>query len=751
MEKLVQLWALAAAAAAFTTPTAPRAPPALRSTWINQGFVESVKAGPNGSPFNANYADVDRSEVQLAAQTTMNALRSKGRIIDKTTEEAAWEAAWIAASVANQERLKNNRDAAAQVAYGVQVPPIGGGKDATPEAFVADKPAFVAALRSSGRGFDRETEEAAWEAAWIAASTAPLVVDVEPVGAKPAASPFTADYVDVERREVELAARTALDALRSKGRGLDRAAEEAAWEAAWIAASVSNLGQLKLKQDAAAHVSAHIQPYVPPLRLPAAGGPEQDPRDPRFAAGPAPPGGDRTPPATAPAQRRRASVARAKAGIEQEQVRGPLSNEGNYNHDDAYGRGQDPWNPGFDEGGRAGRRFRRLRTRPQKQRFGARTRNGGHVRVVPPGGDVRGYEQDPRDPRFAAGRAPPGGYEQGPWDPRFEAGPGGDVRGYEQGAWDPRFEAARAPPGMEGRRYAQGPKQRFAGRRNYDQADAFAHGGPQPRRSRGGRNRWDSSAPAAPRTTTALRATRQGWLAGSMNYVDVEPREAAWKEKWSAASAANVEQRAHTRGAAARVADDVRAYVPPLGGRVAGAVDEFAADEAAMRRRRRRPGRRRRAGRVGLGAVGPGAPRPHPALPYDYRRATRDPHRYHDPNAAYGEGFFPARRVATRAQWGNPGLPWLNDRSVVPRRPGPRAAHGPSRATPTWRPAYDEDMRQNPYGANSIQFDAGRNRWQNREQRRRQEEGRGRADWRRPRGGLHREELRARRYREWKP
>ena len=89
-------------------------------------------------------------------------------------------------------------------------------------------------------------------------------------------------------------------------------------------------------------------------------------------------------------------------------------------------------------------------------------------------------------------------------------------------------------------------------------------------------------APAAPRTTTALGATRQGWLAGSMNYVDVEPREAAWKEKWSAASAANVEQRAHTRDAAARVADDVRAYVPPLGGRVAGAVDEFAADETAM-------------------------------------------------------------------------------------------------------------------------------------------------------------------------
>ena len=59
-------------------------------------------------------------------------------------------------------------------------------------------------------------------------------------------------------------------------------------------------------------------------------------------------------------------------------------------------------------------------------------------------------------------------------------------------------------------------------------------------------------APAAPRTTTGLRATRHGWLAGSMNYADVEPREAAWKEKWSAASAANVEQRAHTRGAAAR-------------------------------------------------------------------------------------------------------------------------------------------------------------------------------------------------------
>ena len=174
MELCKRLCLLAAAAAAFTTPTAPCATTALRSTYLNQGFVESVKAGPNGSPFNANYADIDRSEVQLAAQTTMNALRSKGRIIDKTTEEAAWEAAWIAASVANQERLKNNRDAAAQVAYGVQVPPVGGSKEGTSEAFVADKPAFVAALRSSGRGFDQETEEAAWEAAWIAASVANL-------------------------------------------------------------------------------------------------------------------------------------------------------------------------------------------------------------------------------------------------------------------------------------------------------------------------------------------------------------------------------------------------------------------------------------------------------------------------------------------------------------------------------------------------------------------------------------------------
>ncbi|KAK7248965.1 hypothetical protein SO694_00043151 [Aureococcus anophagefferens] len=423
-----------------------------------------------------------------------------------------------------------------------------------------------------------------------AAKTAPLVVDVEPVGASRPRPP--------SRRTTSTSsgARSSSRAdgpgrRRSKGARLDRAAEEVAWEAAWIAASVSNLGQLKLKQDAAAHVSAHIQPYVPPLRS-QPGGPSRTRgirasrrggRRPaatsaatRRTAGSAgsafrgarPGGGGvratlrptsgsaaRTRPrprrrsgaagasdgraADAP-RGRRASVARAKAGIEQEQVRGPLSSEGNYNHDDAYGRGQvgsktragpppagweeryerdrlaaargpppagwdappgggyaqDPWNPGFDEG-RAppGGDFGGYEQGPKKQRFGgARTRNGGHVRVVPPGGDVRGYEQDPRDPRFAAGRAPAGGYEQGPWDPRFEAGPGGDVRGYEQGAWDPRFEAARAPPGMEGRRYAQGPKkQRFAGRRNYDQADAFAHGGPQPRRSRGGRNRWDSS------------------------------------------------------------------------------------------------------------------------------------------------------------------------------------------------------------------------------------------------------------------
>ena len=89
---LYQLFALSAAAAAFTTPAAQRKTTVLRST------------SPYPTPYppvTANYdsARLEPSEVELAAQTAVAALRSSGPI-DKGTEETAWEAARIAATVA---------------------------------------------------------------------------------------------------------------------------------------------------------------------------------------------------------------------------------------------------------------------------------------------------------------------------------------------------------------------------------------------------------------------------------------------------------------------------------------------------------------------------------------------------------------------------------------------------------------------------------------------------------------------------
>ena len=89
---LYQLFALSAAAAAFTTPAAQRKTTVLRST----------SPSPTPSPpvtANYDYARLEPSEVELAAQTAVAALRSSGPI-DTATEETAWEAARIAATVA---------------------------------------------------------------------------------------------------------------------------------------------------------------------------------------------------------------------------------------------------------------------------------------------------------------------------------------------------------------------------------------------------------------------------------------------------------------------------------------------------------------------------------------------------------------------------------------------------------------------------------------------------------------------------
>ena len=87
-----QLCALSAAAAAFTTPAAQRKTTALRSTSPYPPPYPPVTA-------NYDYARLEPSEVELAAQTAVAALRSSGPI-DTATEETAWQAARIAATVA---------------------------------------------------------------------------------------------------------------------------------------------------------------------------------------------------------------------------------------------------------------------------------------------------------------------------------------------------------------------------------------------------------------------------------------------------------------------------------------------------------------------------------------------------------------------------------------------------------------------------------------------------------------------------
>ena len=222
-----------------------------------------------------------------------------------------------------------------------------------------------------------------------------------------------ADYLEVERREVERAAQTAVDALRSNGAPLDPATEEAAWEAAWIAASVANVERLKIKQDAAARVADRVPAYVPPLGGRVAGAVDEfvadKPAYAEAATSSAPSWlGAQAAPEPAPED-----VFRGYAP----DPRGPDRRAGAETFRDA-----DPWM-------RRDARPPRFATPRDPHAYG-----GGMPNPIVPGG----YARDPRDPRER------GAYPEDPRDPRFEAPPGGDVRGYGQ---DPRD--MRGPGGFQ--------------------------------------------------------------------------------------------------------------------------------------------------------------------------------------------------------------------------------------------------------------------------------------------------------------
>ena len=82
------------------------------------------------SPAIESSDSVDGKYVQSdESSEALDAICSDGRLVnEKAAEQAAREAAWIAATVANLERLKSEKDCAAQAAENVKgyVPPVGG-------------------------------------------------------------------------------------------------------------------------------------------------------------------------------------------------------------------------------------------------------------------------------------------------------------------------------------------------------------------------------------------------------------------------------------------------------------------------------------------------------------------------------------------------------------------------------------------------------------------------------------------------
>ena len=114
----LRLCALSAGVAAFqnNAPTTQRALEGLRAAWLEE--QQSV-AGLDGQ---------SNDEAEVAARAALDAIRADGRLVnDAEAEQAAWEAAWIAATVANLERMKSEKDFAAQaVEVKGYVPPLGG-------------------------------------------------------------------------------------------------------------------------------------------------------------------------------------------------------------------------------------------------------------------------------------------------------------------------------------------------------------------------------------------------------------------------------------------------------------------------------------------------------------------------------------------------------------------------------------------------------------------------------------------------
>ncbi|KAH8071728.1 ATPase [Aureococcus anophagefferens] len=77
----------------------------------------------------------------------------------------------------------------------------------------------------------------------------------------------------------------------------------------------------------------------------------------------------------------------------------------------------------------------------------------------------------------------------------------------------------------------------------------------------------------------AVRAALDAIRADGRLVNDKEAEQAAWEAAWIAVKVANLERLKNEKNFAAKAAEDVKGYVPPLGGRAAGSLDTFTQEK----------------------------------------------------------------------------------------------------------------------------------------------------------------------------
>ncbi|KAH8083845.1 ATPase [Aureococcus anophagefferens] len=185
--------ALSAGVAAFqNAPQTKGALKSLRAAWLEEQQSVTGSDGKYGQ---------SGTEAEVAAQAALDAIRADGRLaLDAEAEQAAWEAAWIAATVANLERMKNEKDFAAQaVEVKGYVPPLGGKVSGAVESYAAASTGNMdhfASTAGSFKGKDRDFKSMGASSGpdWLSGSAAPAAAAPAAAVASPAASTGNMDH-----------------------------------------------------------------------------------------------------------------------------------------------------------------------------------------------------------------------------------------------------------------------------------------------------------------------------------------------------------------------------------------------------------------------------------------------------------------------------------------------------------------------------------------------------------------------------